>query len=112
MQSSIASARWESIASTSDLDLAKLLDEETLREDFLLIDTNCRTLATLAPRRLSSLAGKNLELLGSLKQKILATLFLFPATLFPLPCLRRMVGLSLTSGLKLTRLHALCDILG
>jgi len=110
MQSSIASARWESTASASDLDLGKL-DEVTLREDFLPMGTKRRTLATLAPRRLSSLAGENFEVLGSLKEKIPAIFFLLPPTLVPLPCLRKIVGLSFSSGLKLNRLLALRDIL-
>ena len=36
---------------TSDLDLVKL-DEETLREDLLLMDMKRRTLTTLSPSRL------------------------------------------------------------
>ena len=95
MQSSIASARWESTASTTDLDLGKL-DKVTSREDFLLMDTKRITLATLARRRLRSLAGETFEVLGSLKVKIPAIFFLFPATLVPLPCLNKIAGLSLT----------------
>jgi hypothetical protein len=82
----------------------------TLCEDSFLMDTKRRTLATLALRLLSSLAGENFEVLGSLKVRVPAIFFLFPPTLVPLPCLRKIVGLSLTSGLKLTRLLALRDI--
>ncbi|KAJ6750284.1 hypothetical protein OIU85_000878 [Salix viminalis] len=110
MQSSIASARWESTASTTDLDLGKL-DEVTLREDFLLMDTKRITLATLARRRHRSLAGETFEVLGSLKVKIPAVFFLFPAALAPPPCLKKIAGLSLTSGPRLARLLALPDIL-
>uniref|UniRef100_A0A6N2MQ13 Uncharacterized protein n=1 Tax=Salix viminalis TaxID=40686 RepID=A0A6N2MQ13_SALVM len=92
MQSSIASARWESTASTTDLDLGKL-DEVTLREDFLLMDTKRITLATLARRRHRSLAGETFEVLGSLKVKIPAVFFLFPAALAPLPSFEEDCGL-------------------
>lgn len=87
------------------------MDEETLREDLFGVETKRRALATLAPRRLSKLPGENLELLGTLKLKIpTMTRLLFPADLVLPPCLRKTVGLSLTSGLKLTRLLALLDI--
>lgn len=105
----MASARWESIGSTSDLDLVKL-DEETLREDLLLMDMKRKALTTLSPSRLRNLAGEKLELLGSLKLQITATLLLCPEALLQPPCFRSIVGLSLTSGLKLTRLLALFDI--
>ena len=83
----------------------------TIREDSLLMDTKRRTLPTFALRPLSNLAGENFEVLGSLNASGPAIFLLFPPPLVPLPCLRKIVGLSLTSGLKLTRLLALRDIL-
>lgn len=104
MQSSIASARWESMDSASDLDLAKL-EEETLRE-LLFMETKRSALTILAPRRLSNVCGENLEVLGRLKLKMATmTLFLLRLVWLP-PCL----SLSLMSGLKLTRLLAFLDI--
>lgn len=109
MQSSMASARWESIGSDTERDLTK--DEETFREDDLLRDIKRIVPTTLACRRSRNLTGENSESLGSLlKLQIPMTLFLPPATLVPPPCLRKIAGLSFTSGLKLTLLLAFLDI--
>ena len=111
MQSSIASARWESIDSASDRDLGRL-KEGALCEEFLPMDTKRKALADLAPIRLNKLAGENLELSTSLNVKIPTTsLLLLPLVLPLLPCFRKISGLSLTSGLKLTRLLVPLDIL-
>lgn len=112
MQSSIASARWESIDSASDRDLGRL-EEETLREEFPRMDTKRKAPATLAPTCLKKLAGEKLDLSTSLNVKIPTTtlLRLLPLVVALPPCFTNNLGLSLTSGLKLTRLIVLLDIL-
>lgn len=101
MQSSTALARYdESLGSDNECDLTKV-DEETFLEDLLPIVTTLMELATFAPSRSMNLTGDNKGSLGNLeKLQLPMTLFLFPNT----PCLRNMVGFSLTSGLKLTLL--------
>jgi hypothetical protein len=111
MQSSMASARWESImGSETERDLTKDEETSTLREDLLLMEINRMALTTLACRRCRNLTGENPESFGSRKVHIPMTLFLPPETLVPPPCLRNIVGLSFTSGLKLTLLLAFLDI--
>ncbi|KAK8665751.1 hypothetical protein V6N13_005913 [Hibiscus sabdariffa] len=90
----MASARWESMDSATDLDLCRL-EEETLYKELLRLDSKRRALATLAPTRLNNpLAGKNLELLNlsslNMKTPTTTTLFLSPDLVLPLPT----VGLS------------------
>lgn len=104
----MASARWESMGSDTECERGK--DEETLREGLLLMDIKRIAPTTLACRRCRNLTGENSESLGSLKLQTPMTLFLPPATLVPPPCLRKIVGLSFTSGLKLTLLLAFLDI--
>lgn len=101
MQSSTALARYdESLGSDNECDLTKV-DEETFLEDLLPIEITLMELATFAPSRSMNLTGDNKGSLGNLeKLQLPMTLFLFPNT----PCLRNMVGFSLTSGLKLTLL--------
>ncbi|XVF55121.1 hypothetical protein PTKIN_Ptkin06aG0010800 [Pterospermum kingtungense] len=99
--------------SASDRDLGRLKEEEeTLREEFLGMDTKRKAPANLAPTRLNKLAGENLELSTSLNVKIPTTTLLLSPLVLPLPppCFRNNVGLSLTSGLKLTRLLVLLDM--
>lgn len=102
MQSSIASARWESIDSANDRDLGRF-EEETLRIDFLLIDNNRKALTTLSPRRLNNLAGEK-DLLTSLNVNIATTttLLLLPLLLPLPPCFSNVFGLSSSSGLEIT----------
>ena len=76
------------------------------------MDTKCKALSNLASIRLNNLAGENLELSTSLSVKIPTTTLLLLPLVLPLPpCFRKIVGLSLTSGLKLTRLLVPLDIL-
>ncbi|KAG6596356.1 hypothetical protein SDJN03_09536, partial [Cucurbita argyrosperma subsp. sororia] len=96
MQSSIASARCDSMESETDLDLVKVAAEETFREDFL-VDTKRMASLTLALKLCRNPTGKCLVSLFRPKLKI-------PAPSSPPPCLSMTVGLSFTSGLKLTRL--------
>ncbi|TKY65880.1 hypothetical protein E2542_SST08742 [Spatholobus suberectus] len=109
MQSSTVSARCESVRPDNDRDLTKV-DEETFLEDLLPTETFLIVLATFSPSRRSNLTGDKLVSIGNLKVHVLVILFLFLETLPPLsslpppPCLRKMVGLSLTSGLKHTLL--------
>lgn len=100
----MASARCESMESETDLDLVKVEveAEETFREDFL-VDTKRMASLTLALRLCRNLTGKYLVSLLRPKLHI-------PAPPSRPPCLSRTVGLSFTSGLKLTRLLAFLDI--
>ncbi|KAL0555643.1 hypothetical protein IC582_009597 [Cucumis melo] len=99
----MASARCESMESETDLDLVKVEAEETFREDFL-VETKRIASLTLALRLCRNLTGKYLVSLLRPKLHIPAP----PSP--PLPCLSTTVGLSFTSGLKLTRLLAFLDI--
>lgn len=97
------------MGSETERDLTK--EEETLREELLLMEINRMALTTLARRLCRNLTGEiNSDSFGSRKVHIPMTLFLPPETLVPPPCLRNIVGLSFTSGLKLTLLLAFLDI--
>lgn len=109
MQSSTVSARCESVRSDNERDLTKV-DEETFLEDFLLTETFLIALVTFAPSCSSNLIGDKFLSIGNFKEQVLMILFLLletlppPSSLPPPPCLRKMVSLSLTSGLKHTLL--------
>ncbi|KAE8728881.1 hypothetical protein F3Y22_tig00004046pilonHSYRG00079 [Hibiscus syriacus] len=77
------------------------IQEETLCEDFLRIDTNRNDLASFVPKRLNNLAGEN-ELLTSLNLNTPTTTLLFLLLLPLLPSFRQIVGLSSVSELQST----------
>lgn len=102
IQSSIASALWESSGSAYDLDLGKL-EEETFRED-LFMDIKLSALATFAPIRFRNLSAENPpEEFFDDDSLMLQTPIM---TLFRLPTLLKIVGggFSLESEPKLTLL--------
>lgn len=109
MQSSTVSARCESVRSDNERDLTKV-DEETFLEDLLLTETFLIALATFSPSCSRNLAGDKFVSMDNLKVRDLLILFRFLETLSSLPLppspqyLRKMVGLSFTSGLKHTLL--------
>ncbi|WVZ07989.1 hypothetical protein V8G54_021335 [Vigna mungo] len=110
MQSSTVSARCESVRSDNERDLTKV-DEETFLEDLLLTETFLIALATFSPSLSSNLIGEEFVSICNLNVHVLVILILFLETLPrsllsspQCPCLRKMVGLSLTSGLKHTLL--------
>jgi len=101
MQSSTVSARCESVRSDTDRDLTKVDEEETFLEDLLFIETLLIELATFVPSCTRYFKGDdNLDCsLVNLKLPLSISLFL-----------RKIVGMSLTLGLKHTLL-LLMDIL-
>jgi len=108
MQSSTVSARWESVRSDNERDLTKV-DEETFLEDLLLTETLLIALATFSPSLSSNLTGEEFVSTCNLNVHVLVILIMFLETLPPSllsspQCLRKRVGLSLTSGLKHTLL--------
>lgn len=94
MQSSMASALWESSVSAYDRDLPRLADDDTLHEHLLRPAAAAgRAFATFSPMFLKKLPTEILDPFDSLKIHILIiTLFLFSPTLAaapppPPPCL-------------------------
>lgn len=100
IQSSTVSALCESVRSEIERDLTKVDEEETFLEDLLFMETLFIELATFVPSCTKNFSGDdNFDSVVNLK--------------FPLPIsllLRKIVGMSLTLGLKHTLL-LLIDIL-
>lgn len=102
MQSSTALARCESVRFDNEWDLTKV-DEETFPQDLLVEETALVELATFAPSFIRNLTGDKIGSLCNLNVQVSIIFFLFVNTL-PQPSFGKMVGFSLTSGLKHTLL--------